>query len=244
MELTGKQSTSPLSCVCPGVGIWSTRVRQAQEFVDRLDAVSNYVRLLHCVGFTDPRIQALDNGGLHGQKRKQYQKSLRKLCGNFCILPSSFALAPKSIKCEAKPFASGGFSRVYKGTFEGRPVAIKTLKVDSAADREKLSKVSTPFEKRQVVTHARPGAPCQRGRWMEMASAQEHLAIHRRYINTSAHFYRFSTNGKREHHGFHQGPSGPQSSGTRESRGHPFSAIIIFLIAHRCNEWIGVPTQA
>lgn len=51
---------------------------------------------------------------------------------------------------------------------------------------------------------------------MEMASAQEYPAIYRCYINTSPHFYRFGTNGKWEHHGFHQDPSETQSSGSRE----------------------------
>ena len=138
------------------------------------------------------------------------------MCGGYCILPSSFALAPKSIKCETRSFASGGFSRVYEGTFKGQPVAIKTLKVDGATDREKLSKVSTFSEDRQAVTYARPGAPCQRGSWMEMAPAQEYPAIYRCYIDTSPPFYRFGTNGKREYHGFHQGPSETQSSGSRE----------------------------
>ena len=125
---------------------------------------------------------------------------------------------------------TAGPHQVYEGTFKGELVAIKTLKVDGATDREELAKVGISFENRQVVTHTRPGAPCKRGRWMEMASAQEYPAVYRCHIDTSPHdFYCFGTNGKWEHHGFHQGPPETQSSGSCEWReGIRFSTIIIF----------------
>jgi len=72
------------------------------------------------------------------QIQKQRMESLRKLCDIFCILPSSFALPPRSIKREASPFASGGFSDVYKAMLKGRPVAIKTLKVTTGVDHKKV----------------------------------------------------------------------------------------------------------
>lgn len=43
---------------------------------------------------------------------------------------------------EATPFDSGGSSDVYKATFEGRPVVIKTLRVAGTADPRKVHKVS------------------------------------------------------------------------------------------------------
>jgi len=42
----------------------------------------------------------------------------------------------------AEPFASGGFSDVYKATLDGRLVAIKTLRVSTTADPEKAYSVS------------------------------------------------------------------------------------------------------
>jgi len=70
-------------------------------------------------------------------------KHLRKLCSIFGILPSSFTLAQMPDKCEATPFDSGGSSDVYKATLEGRPVVIKTLKANSAANPKKAHKVSS-----------------------------------------------------------------------------------------------------
>ena len=46
-------------------------------------------------------------------------------------------------KREAVPFDSGGSSDVYKATFQGRPVVVKTLKVTNAADPKKVHMVSS-----------------------------------------------------------------------------------------------------
>ena len=51
-------------------------------------------------------------------------------------------LPPTSIECEDTPFAAGGFSDVYKATFNGAPVVMKTLRVNAQIDQEKLYKVS------------------------------------------------------------------------------------------------------
>ena len=52
-------------------------------------------------------------------------------------------LAPTLDKREAMPFDAGGSSDVYKATFEGRPVVIKTLRVVNAADPKKIHKVNS-----------------------------------------------------------------------------------------------------
>lgn len=97
-------------------------------------------------------------------------KHLRKLCGIFDILPSSFTLAQRPDKCEATPFDSGGSSDVYKATLEERPVVIKTLKVNSATNPKKAHRVSNPFERNKITAQTRLPAPHQGGRWVEVAS--------------------------------------------------------------------------
>ena len=47
-----------------------------------------------------------------------------------------------SIEREAAPFASGGFSDVYKATFNGSLVVMKILKASDQTDQEKLYRVS------------------------------------------------------------------------------------------------------
>ena len=50
-------------------------------------------------------------------------------------------LAPKTVKRVAEPFATGGFSDVYKATFEGRSVAVKVLKIPTSMDPKKVHRV-------------------------------------------------------------------------------------------------------
>ncbi|KAF9648297.1 kinase-like protein [Thelephora ganbajun] len=107
--------------VCKGGVKDSPERKKAREFANRLDL-------------------ALDNRNLPKQKRTQYLRYLRKLCGSFGIVPSSFMLVPRSVKRAATPFATGGFSDVYEATFKGRPVAIKVLKVTTTANPEKVHK--------------------------------------------------------------------------------------------------------
>jgi len=64
------------------------------------------------------------------------------LCGIFGILPPSFVLEPTFDERETEPFATGGFSDVYKATLNRGPVVIKTLKVTTTADLGKLRRVS------------------------------------------------------------------------------------------------------
>ena len=69
---------------------------------------------------------------------------LQKLCGTFDLLPSSFLLPRESVKVEAAPFDSGGYSSVFKATFKGRAIVIKVLNVAAQAERERLHRVSGP----------------------------------------------------------------------------------------------------
>ena len=81
-------------------------------------------------------------------------------------------LGPAFEERGAEPFAIGGFSYVYEGTLSGRLVAIKTLKVSTATDPEKLHRVSGSVPKPfKVVAHTGLQAPRQGSRGMEVASA-------------------------------------------------------------------------
>ena len=77
---------------------------------------------------------------------------LRKLCGTFGVLPSSFTLPPALVERDPAPFASGGYSNVYKATFRNRPIVIKVLNVITQLEREKLHKVSSFYQKASVQT--------------------------------------------------------------------------------------------
>ena len=80
--------------------------------------------------------------GLHQDKRKRYLQDLQKLCSAFDLLPSSFLLPQESVKLEATPFDSGGYSSVFKATFRGGAIAVKVLNVTARAEQERLHSVS------------------------------------------------------------------------------------------------------
>ncbi|KAF9648294.1 kinase-like protein [Thelephora ganbajun] len=95
---------------------------KAQKFADRLDLV-------------------LDDSGLPKRKRTQFLRYLRKLCGTFGILPSSFVLAPIFVQRADTPFAAGGTSEVYKASLNDRVVVIKTLTGTTMANPEKVHRL-------------------------------------------------------------------------------------------------------
>ena len=65
---------------------------------------------------------------------------LRKLCGRIGHLPDSYLLSVKFDLSEM-PRASGGFADVRKGVFEGKDIAIKSLRVSEVDDKAKIRKV-------------------------------------------------------------------------------------------------------
>ena len=79
--------------------------------------------------------QALVGGDLPQRTRKQYLRHLRKLCGSFGILPSSFFIESTFDKRGTTPFAFGGFADVYDASFGERRVAVKTFRVNGARAR-------------------------------------------------------------------------------------------------------------
>ena len=129
---------------CKGVPRDRT-AKKAQVIVDMVDLVR---RFWNRVSWVNSRyIQVLDNGVLQKRKRKRCLKYLRKLCGAFGILPSSFTVEPTFDERETEPFAAGGFSHVYEATFNGQPVAVKTLKITTTANLEKVHKVNSSVPK-------------------------------------------------------------------------------------------------
>ena len=69
-------------------------------------------------------------------------KLMQKLVGTFGILPSSFVLPPRTVKCAATPLAAGSFSEVYGAKFQERSIVVKTLRTYITGDHESAYKVS------------------------------------------------------------------------------------------------------
>lgn len=87
------------------------------------------------------QIQALSIKKLDSDLRKKLTTALHKLCGLCDILPTSHVITDGLELTSHKPTSSGGFSDVYPGRYQGRPVAIKSLRVEYTPDVKKVKKV-------------------------------------------------------------------------------------------------------
>lgn len=78
-----------------------------------------------------------------------FRQTLRKLqgiCSSRTFLPSSHALPVDLLNIDKSPFASGGFSDVFQGTYGGLKVCVKRLRVAATSSPERVTKGITPHD--------------------------------------------------------------------------------------------------
>ena len=68
-------------------------------------------------------------------------RELRSICGNRGILPTSYLLSSHLLDVHPRPFASGSFGDVYKGTFDSSSVCIKHVRFSLQDDQNRVLKV-------------------------------------------------------------------------------------------------------
>jgi len=78
------------------------------------------------------------NNGIH--------RALRKTCADIGILPTSYRLDDNQVeKLNDVPFASGGYSDVWRGSYKGENVCIKAFRVYTTDNTKYLTKVLNFF---------------------------------------------------------------------------------------------------
>lgn len=87
-------------------------------------------------------LQALEyDNGVQDTKSK-LRRVLRKTCAEVGILPSSYYLDDRRMKrLNEVPFASGGYSDVWRGLYDGQDVSIKAFRVYTSDNIKQLTKV-------------------------------------------------------------------------------------------------------
>ncbi|OCH85353.1 kinase-like protein [Obba rivulosa] len=81
-------------------------------------------------------LQALDALDASDHLRRQCLDLLRKLCGQHRIVPKSFNLLPGTVRrVGTYPEASGAFAEVWKGQYDGQPVALKVFRILKGDDK-------------------------------------------------------------------------------------------------------------
>ena len=76
-------------------------------------------------------------------------RALWKICGQTSMLPSSYSLLGRIAKQGKLPAARGGFAHVWKGTYDGGPIALKTLwtnRIDECA----VTEVGSPLVYKRI----------------------------------------------------------------------------------------------
>lgn len=94
------------------------------------------------VELTPPRLQALGYNDGAPETRGRFHRALRKTCAEVGILPSSYYLDDVQIKkLNEVPFASGGYSDVWRALYQGENVSIKAFRVYTTDNIKHLTKV-------------------------------------------------------------------------------------------------------
>lgn len=73
----------------------------------------------------------------------QILRRLQEICKSRMFVPSSHVLRVDLLNTDKSPFASGGFSDVFQGTYGGSKVCVKRLRVSSTSSPERVKKGST-----------------------------------------------------------------------------------------------------
>ena len=76
------------------------------------------------------------------ETKNKLHRALRKTCAEVGILPSSYYLDNNQVKrVNEVPFASGGYSDVWRGSCNGENVSIKAFRVYTTDNIQQLTKV-------------------------------------------------------------------------------------------------------
>jgi hypothetical protein len=97
--------------------------------------------------------QALDRGDLTPRIRRKSLSALCKICGRYALLPKSSRVSISFDSTEL-PFYHGGFANVWKGEHQGRPVAVKGLRIYSNSNFEKQRNVNSENLSRDSLSEA------------------------------------------------------------------------------------------
>lgn len=93
---------------------------------------------IHLADGSSSTLQILTEPDIHENQRNKCSVILQKLCGACCLLPDSYIISDGLELTGDYPVAHGGFADVYQGTYKGRAVAVKTLRLTQASEQELL----------------------------------------------------------------------------------------------------------
>lgn len=108
------------------------------QLVDFLDGVRTLPLAFRSL--TKQTLQALSVIPTTDDVSLQCLHKLQAICGHHMILPSSYTISGEITRVGDRPIALGGFADVWEGTYDGKKVCAKWLRV-SLNDDKALNKV-------------------------------------------------------------------------------------------------------
>lgn len=118
---------------------------KAVKFVDALDkaCVTSPPLCLVCHDELTIHLQALGYDGVVPETRNRLHRVLRETCARVGTLPTPYHLDNNQIKkLNDVPFAAGGYSCIWRGSYKGEDVSIKTINVLTTDNIKHLTEVS------------------------------------------------------------------------------------------------------
>ena len=98
-------------------------------------------------------LQILQHPDIHGDLKSTAFTMLRRLCGTFGRLPRSYLIDEDFKLQETMPFATRGYTDLWKLEWSGRKIAVKALRFAPDDDRSKTTRVMGLFCGRSLGTH-------------------------------------------------------------------------------------------
>ena len=151
----------------------------------------------------------------HNLKPTEKQASLitlRRLTECHGLLPYRIRIRAEIEVCD-EILGSGGFADVRSGKYNGRPVAVKIMRVSAKDDYGRMRKVSANVGYREYELNHPIPAILQGSCTLEHAISSKHLGTRRssgRHEETTAH-YRIRADGVWKYHEIHQRESHKQT---------------------------------
>ena len=90
-------------------------------------------------------LQILQHANIPADLKDVAFTMLRRLCGTFGRLPRSCLINEDLKTQEEIPFATRGYTDLWKRTWSGRNIAVKALRFSPDDDRSKITKVTVSF---------------------------------------------------------------------------------------------------
>ena len=147
---------------------------------------------------TDP-LQILQHPDISGELKSAAFTLLRRICGAFGRLPRSY-LIKEDFKTEQEiPFATRGYTDLWKRDWKGRKVAVKALRFGPDDDRNKTTKVMSRYLPIWISRDLpSPVEILQGGVIMETFESPEYSPVSRSLDEPEPVLYGFSMDGERQ----------------------------------------------